>query len=193
MKNFTKNTDYQTNILNEKIPRGPIFEQENTLLSRTKSLLLRNPIKSVLLSIFLIFAFITLWNGLNARKDTDALEIIKIINDTNSSVNIVSQTPDLVQADVLLSLIYPNDNHTVVVRRGITKFITENESISITKGARLYAETIITQDIDNQVLIAGNEIALSREKIRSLLTDGYSSLTQYQRNKWEYSAKYVAF
>ncbi len=87
--------------------------------------------------------------------------------------------------------ILKGDSYTTVARRIVAM---SNVASSIpTAGAKLYAETRLAQEIQNQPLVVGGSIKYNQKLVLPYLTTDYSALFPSQRIKWEAMAKNVKF
>lgn len=123
--------------------------------------------------------------------------IIVVVNTSGSDSEPISDqassTPqETSQSGDLTVTIQARDNYTFIARRMISNALLVEQTGQITKGNRLYAETVLADKLKAQSLQVGAEISMPISTIWETL-NAYADLYPAQRTKWETMAKNITF
>ncbi|OGN27888.1 MAG: hypothetical protein A3A33_04605 [Candidatus Yanofskybacteria bacterium RIFCSPLOWO2_01_FULL_49_25] len=84
------------------------------------------------------------------------------------------------------------DSYTSIARAIVNRVLMIEQTGTITRGARLYAETKLVQDIKAQPLVVGGTLSYSQPAVFDYLY-GFDKLSPAQKAKWESYARYIKF
>ena len=119
------------------------------------------------------------------------LLVVKGIPDRRSLTTSVLMTSPT-QTPTISETVRKGDSYTLIARRIIGNVLLIEQTGAITRGARLYAETKLAQELKNQPLVVGRAITYEPPHVLDLLYS-YPNLSPSQKSKWEAMARNIKF
>lgn len=93
---------------------------------------------------------------------------------------------------IISEVIQSGDSKIKLARRALADYLTKLPDPTLTNGQKVYIETILGQEIDNDNFRAGNSIEFPTDHIKSIIEKS-KLLTPSQLQRWDAAAKGVKF
>lgn len=92
----------------------------------------------------------------------------------------------------IAEIVRTGDSKIKLARRALADYLAQFPDPALTNGQKVYIETVLGQEIDSNDFRTGNNIELSTNDIKSVITQS-KSLSSSQLQRWEAAAKGVKF